>query len=128
MRFVLVAIIGMVVQVLLVALLTVGFHMDATVASVLAVLVALGHNFGWHVRWTWRERRPDAWLAKTFARFLAANGLVSIAGTALLVPVLTAAHLFPIAANVVTIGICGLANFLLADRYAFSSKMLSGTT
>jgi len=120
-KFTIVAVIGMAVQLVVVALLTTALPVNATVASLAGVLAALAHNFAWHVRWTWRDRRPGASLPAAFVRFLTGNGLVSLSGTAALIPVLTVAYVPPIAANLVAIAICGIANFVLADRYAFRS-------
>ena len=120
LRFNAVASMGMAVQLAVVGILTSGLGADATMASAAGVIAAVAHNFAWHVRWTWRDRLgPGTRLAATFSRFAGANGAVSLLGTIALMPVLTGvAHLPPITANIVSIGICGVLNFVLADRLA----------
>jgi len=123
LRFNAVASMGMAVQLAVVGILTSALGLDATLASATGVVAAVAHNFAWHVRWTWRDRLgPGTRLAAAFGRFASANGAVSLLGTIALMPVLTgAAHLPPITANIVSIGICGALNFVLADRLAFRS-------
>jgi putative flippase GtrA len=56
----------------------------------------------------------------TFARFVAANGLVSIGGNVAVMTVLVGgAHVPIVPANAVAIALCSLANFWLADRVVF---------
>ena len=60
----------------------------------LGVSAAIVHNFAWHVRWTWRDRmRPGTSRIRAFIRFVGANGVVSLIGSVLLMPVLLAAGL-----------------------------------
>lgn len=123
-RFNVVGALGIVVQLTMVAVLSTWAGVDPTVASAAGVIAAVGHNFAWHVRWTWRDRqlrgRPAA---AAFVRFAGINGVVSLGGTVAMIPALTlVAHLPPVAANVVTIAICGGINFTLAHRLAFRSQ------
>jgi len=97
-----------------------GFHYG--LATAIALGLTLVHNFVWHVRWTWRERRPGAGYTMAFVQFVAGNGGVSICGTAVLMPVLVEWMRLPaVAANAITIVVCGLANFWLASR-AFGGR------
>jgi putative flippase GtrA len=58
-----------------------------------------------------------------FARFVGANGVVSLVGSVLLMPVLIGtAGLTAIPANLVAIVACGLANFWLGDRLCFGAN------
>jgi len=84
-------------------------------ATVLAVEATLLHNYAWHRLWTWRDR-PHA----SLWRFHLTVGLLSIAGNVLLMRLLVGtARLNPALANLVAITLCGLGNFLLADRTVF---------
>jgi putative flippase GtrA len=59
----------------------------------------------------------------TFARFVAANGLVSIGGNVAVMTVLVGgAHVPIVPANAVAIALCSLANFWLADRVVFTRR------
>jgi len=96
-----------------------GFHY--LVATGLAVEAAVLHNFLWHEHWTWRDRSnpPSARLLR-LARFNFSNGAISILGNLLLMRLLAGAlglHYF--VANLLTIAILSLLNFLAADRFVF---------
>jgi putative flippase GtrA len=125
-RFNIVGALGIGVQLAVVALLSAWTNVGPTAASAVAVAVALLHNFAWHVGWTWRDRHlRGRTAALAFARFAGVNGVLSLAGTAAMIPALTGpAHLSPVAANVVTIAICGVLNFVLADRLGFRDQPL----
>jgi putative flippase GtrA len=88
----------------------------------IAVEAAILHNFFWHERWTWRDRRtggPTA-AALRLLRFNGASGLVSLIGNVVLTAALVEAwHLPVVVANVVAVGAMSLANFLVADRWVF---------
>jgi putative flippase GtrA len=61
--------------------------------------------------------------AMTFARFVAANGLVSIGGNLVATTVLVGgAHVPIVPANAVAIALCSFANFWLADRVVFTRR------
>lgn len=93
-------------------------------ATVVAVAVAVAHNFVWHVRWTWADRQfapSDA--VRAFWRFAAANGAVSLAGNVLMMPLLVGwLDVAPLPANLVAIASSGLLNFWLADQVAFRTQ------
>jgi putative flippase GtrA len=62
-------------------------------ATLLAVELALLHNFFWHQRWTWRDR-PSGGIQETLARlvrFHAANGVVSLVGNVVITTALVQA-------------------------------------
>jgi len=91
------------------------------VATFLATEIAVIHNFGWHVHWTWADR--PASVAETFRRlirFHVTNGLVSIAGNLLLMAALTVyLGLHYLLANLISIGVCALANLVVSDAWVF---------
>jgi len=119
-RFNVVGALGVVVQLGVVGALVHGFGLDAVVATAAGVSAAVLHNFGWHVRWTWRDRMgPGVSLWAALARFSGANGAVSLVGSVLLMRVLTGAGLPAIPANLVTIAACGGVNFFLGGRVCF---------
>lgn len=119
-RFWLVGLGGIAVQ--LGTLVVLSRHLHYLPAATLAVLAALAHNFAWHRAWTWADRRDQSRAIPAFARFVAANGLVSLAGNAAVMVVLTGWwHVPALPANAMAILVCGLANFLVADRLVFSA-------
>jgi putative flippase GtrA len=89
------------------------------VATALAVEASVLHNFVWHRRWTWRDRRQSQWLAM-LVRFNLTSGVLSLGGNLLLMFVFVGGmRLNALVANFITIAICSLINFTLADRFVF---------
>ena len=121
-RFNLVGIIGFAVQMAALYLLrrTCGAHY--LLASAAALELTLLHNFLWHLRFTWRDRRMASPLLQ-LARFQLSNGLVSLAGNLLIVRLLVRDLRIPLmAANTVAVLLCAVANFYLGDVWAFSHR------
>jgi dolichol-phosphate mannosyltransferase len=91
-------------------------------ATAIAVELAVLNNFVWHQRWTWNDR-PSATKMETLrrlAKFNITTGLVSITGNLVLMSVLVGHMGLPIVgANALTVVICSLLSFILADRIAF---------
>jgi len=113
-----VGVIGAGVQLASVALLTNVAHVHYAVATTIAVAVAVVHNFVWHRRWTWRDRRATFW--GSFVRFAVSNGVVSLIGNmAVMTTLVSGAHVPVIPASLVAIAICGLLNFVLGDAIVF---------
>ena len=94
-----------------------GIHYLAATAT--AVEVSVLHNFVWHRRWTWGDR-PRSRAVVCLLRFNATNGAMSLIGNlAMMFLLVGMLQLNPQAANLITIGICSLVNFALADRLVF---------
>ncbi len=121
LRFNLVGVLGMMVQLSVLQLLT-AERVDYRLATILAVETAILHNFCWHLRYTWRERRLHR-ARVVWARLLqfhATNGAVSLAGSFTVVTLLVGNAGMPvIAANLVSIGACSILNFLLSEVIVF---------
>jgi len=117
-RFLAVGAGGFLVQVIALWLLTMRAHWTWLPATLVAVELAVVHNFFWHARWTWRDRPGDC--LGRFARFQLANGLASIGGNAVMMGLLAGALGWPlIPANVVAVALMSLVNFVTADRWVF---------
>jgi putative flippase GtrA len=112
---------GMLVQLALLAVfnhLAPGHYLMATAA---AIEITLLHNFAWHVRYTWRDRRDSSALVARLMRFHLSNGLVSLIGIVLLMRALVGhAHLPVLAANLIAILSCSIVNFALSDLWTFA--------
>ncbi len=131
LKFNLVGAIGIVLQVLALLLLTRLCHLHYLLATALAVEAAVLHNFFWHERFTWVDRActrlPQ--LLVRLLRFNLTTGAVSIAGNLLCMRLLVGfAHLPPVIANLVSIALCSLLNFLLNDRLVFRAPADSPKT
>jgi dolichol-phosphate mannosyltransferase len=92
-------------------------------ATAMAVELAVLNNFVWHQRWTWSDR-PALTKGETLRRLWKFNvtaGLVSLVGNLVLMSVFVGRLGLPVVgANVVTVVVCSLVSFLLADRIAFA--------
>jgi putative flippase GtrA len=108
-RFNLVGAMGMAVQLASLAVLNRALRGHYLLAAGMAVELAVVHNFLWHVRYTWGDRAGGA--AGRFVRFQASNGLVSLVG---------GAGMPKLAANVVAIACCSVANFWVGEVWAFA--------
>ena len=111
---------GVIVQTLTLGILLRAGGMHYLMATALAVEASVLNNFVWHRRWTWSDR-PRSRTALVLLRFNVTNGAMSLIGNLGLMLVLVGSlKLNPHAANLITIVICSLINFLLADRVVFT--------
>jgi putative flippase GtrA len=144
-RFITVGALGFAVQIAAFAILTSVGQWPWLPATIVAVELAVVHNFLWHDRWTWRDRsdlprrtrrtrrvssgichfreyargRGDSRFAR-FVRFNMTTGLTSIAGNAALMAVSVGVMRMPgAAASVLAVGAMSVVNFLVSDRWVF---------
>jgi putative flippase GtrA len=113
---------GIGVQLAVLALLAGFLQIHYLWATLLAVEVAILHNFAWHERWTWsdRTRLVPGGIALRLVRFNLTTGLVSLLGNILLMWALVGqARLHYFAANLLTVAACAIINFLVSDRFVF---------
>ncbi len=126
-KFNVVGLAGMMVQLLLLAGLNRSFRSHYLLVSALAVEITLLHNFAWHVRFTWRDRRYFSFPWKQLLRFQLSNGTVSLTGNVALMRLFVkTAHLPMLIANFLCIACCSMANFFLSECWAFSSSGIDG--
>ena len=89
--------------------------------SAAAVEIALLHNFAWHCRYTWRDRKGAEPRMRSLLRFHLTAGAVSLVGNLVLMRLFVGnAHLPALAANYVAILCCSLVNFCAADHWVFA--------
>ena len=120
LKFNAVGAVGIVVQLAVLTILKSGLGMNYLLATVIAVESAVVHNFFWHERFTWPDRKSRAPL-KRLAKFNLTSGAISILGNVGFMKVLVGGlgmNYFP--ANLLSIAICSLMNFLVSDVYVFS--------
>jgi putative flippase GtrA len=129
LKFYSVGALGIAVQLMALTLLTGVARMDYLLATVIAVEIAVLNNFYWHERFTWADR-PCALRHQTWARLLRFNlttGALSILGNIVFMRMLVGyfqMHFLP--ANVLSIGICSLLNFVVSDQMVFRHLQPSG--
>lgn len=118
-KFYFVGAIGIVVQLLVLTGLKSGLKLSYLSATLLAVEAAVVHNFLWHERFTWAERRSGAALSR-FLKFNLSNGAVSMMGNVLgMAQLAGVAKINYLLANFISIGGCSLMNFLVSHRMVF---------
>jgi putative flippase GtrA len=111
---------GIGVQLIVLAALKSGLHLNYLLATGLAVEAAVIHNFLWHARFTWADRASESsflcWL-----KFNLTTGLLSITGNLALMRLLTGwAGVNYLIANGITIAFCSVVNFMISDRVVFA--------
>jgi putative flippase GtrA len=124
LKFNAVGAIGIPVQLAALAILKGLLGVQYLLATALAVETAVLHNFIWHERWTWADRTRKAWSAHAalgrLARFNLSAGSVSILSNLLFMRLCVGQlHVPYLAANLLSIAIAWLANFLLSDLFVF---------
>jgi putative flippase GtrA len=111
---------GVIVQTVMLTFLLRVAGMHYLIATALAVEASVLNNFIWHRRWTWADR-PRSRAALVLLRFNATNGAMSLIGNLALMFILVSQfRLNPYASNLITIAMCSLINFALADRVVFT--------
>jgi putative flippase GtrA len=112
---------GISVQLIVLTGLKSGLHMDYLLATALAVEAAVVHNFIWHERFTWAERESKN-VALRFLKFNLTAGAFSILGNILLMALFVdLARMNYLLANLATIAVCSLCNFVVSDKFVFQT-------
>jgi putative flippase GtrA len=122
LRFNLVGAIGVILQLALLTMLTHVAGIGSLTATMVAVECAIVHNFLWHQRFTWADRRTRQARLQIvrFMKFNVSNGGVSLLGNVALMQFLAGqAHMPAVTANGIAILCCSLINFAIGDRFVF---------
>jgi len=123
-RFYAVGAAGVVVQAGVFAALALPLGPHYLVATAIAVEMAVLHNFFWHRRWTWADRR-DSGALRQLLRFHLTTGVASLGGNLLLMRLLVGGlHLHPLIASLITVAGCSLVNFMVSDQVVFVAQPL----
>jgi putative flippase GtrA len=122
-KFNLVGAMGMVLQLCALALFNRCAPGHYLLTSAAALELTLLHNFVWHLRYTWHDRRHDSALLAQLLRFHLSNGLVSMLGNLALMRILVQqAHLPVLVSNGIAILCCSLVNFCLGNNWTFPAR------
>jgi putative flippase GtrA len=114
--------IGIAVQLACLAVLIAVLRVNYLVATALAVEAAVVHNFFWHERFTWADRGRTTFAdsVQRFVKFNATTGAFSILGNIACMRIFVGiAHLPYVVANVATIAVCSIINFVVSDLVVF---------
>ena len=124
--FNLVGAVGMIVQLTALALFNGLLHGHYLLASAAALEVTLLHNFVWHTKYTWHDRRDRLSRGQQLLRFQLSNGLVSLGGNLALMRLLVhMLHLPVLLANAIAVLCCSAATFWFSHRWAFPAPQHS---
>jgi putative flippase GtrA len=120
-----VGMLGLAVQLSTLALLVHALDWHYLVATAAAVEAAVLHNFIWHQRVTWRDRRVGAGaILERLGRFHLLNGAISLGGNLLLMALLTGGlGMDPVPANIVAVLACSIVNFLASEVLVFRTDV-----
>lgn len=124
-RFNLIGALGAGLQIVVFDLLMNCFRIPEVAAAAIAVETVLLHNFFWHERFTWRERRLHGLRQRSIRlwRFHCSNGLISLVGnTAVTYGLVEGLKSPALPATVAAIAVCAPVNFLMADRWVYGRK------
>ena len=114
---------GIGVQLIVLTVLKSGLHSDYLLATVMAVEAAVVHNFVWHELFTWSERESKN-VALRFLKFNLTAGAFSILGNLVMMALFVdLARMNYLLANLTTIAICSLGNFVVSDRFVFQTTV-----
>ena len=125
LKFHMVGLMGMVVQLCTLPLLKSGLGLNYQLATALAVEAAVLHNFAWHERYTWKDRCSVHFgdVVRRLLRFNLTTGMISIVGNLVIMRVLVGTYQVPyLMANIVAIGCCSVLNFLASDLIVFRKR------
>jgi putative flippase GtrA len=121
-KFLIVGAIGIGVQLTVLTIL-VRAGINYLLATALAVESAVLHNFLWHQKFTWADRRGSgaSGVIARLLRFHLSNGAISLMGNLLMMRFFVGLLELPVViANLLTIASCALINFTAGDRWVFS--------
>ena len=123
LKFNLVGVLGIAVQLGSLWILVELGRLGPLPATAMATELAVLHNFLWHTRWTWADRpRSLGASLERLLKFNLTNGAVSLVGNLMVVAALTDLASMPyLAANMIAIATCSLANFALSERWVFGT-------
>ena len=116
--------VGIAVQLAALALFKSGLGWPLEYATSAAVEVAVLHNFFWHERWTWGERR-GGWreTLSRLVRFNLTTGLLSIVANVVFTRLLVDRFRVPyLAANLMAIALTSIGNFLVSEYLVFRPR------
>ena len=127
--FVTVGTVGFLIQLASLALMTTAAGWPYEPATAVAVQLAVIHNFFWHERWTWRDRRvQQSALTTRFWRYELTTGASSIVSNVLCTALLVERFgIAAIPANAMTVVLMSAVNFIVSDRWIFSRGLAAAT-
>jgi putative flippase GtrA len=124
LRFNAVGIVGVGVQLALLALFKSVMGWSVRLSTIAAVEITVLHNFVWHERWTWAHRKLELrQIPIRLLRFNVSNGLISIVGNVVMMELLAVRlGLHYMISNMAAILACSLLNYFVSDKLVFKKS------
>jgi dolichol-phosphate mannosyltransferase len=114
---------GFAVQLAVFALLRAATAWPLAYETAVSVAAAVGHNFVWHQRWTWRDRADGGQWLRRLSEYIAFIGVASILANVAFVWLYARVLGAPaFVAAVLAVGSVAIVNFTTNDRFVFRSR------
>jgi len=116
---------GIAVQLATLSALVSVLGVNYAIATLFAVEAAVLHNFVWHQRFTWSDRRSSSVniVMARIMRFHLSAGATSLAGNFLFMYLLAGQlGMHYLLANIISIAACSVLNFVLSDHLVFVAE------
>ncbi len=128
-RFAVVGAVGFALQLVALGTLTTAADWGYVYATAMAVEIAALHNFWWHERWTWGDRRLSRRaVAGRLIRYHLTTAITSMTGNVMLTAAFVELAGAPvILANAAAVAAMAAANFVVADQWVFARRGIALT-
>jgi putative flippase GtrA len=101
-----------------------GLHYLGAVA--VALELAILHNYVWHARWTWRDRRGGGRPVRRLVQYHALAGAMALANLVCVAVLVEAWDVPYLPASALAVGICAVVNFGSQTGSCFRNEQRNG--
>lgn len=126
--FTMVGISGIVVNNLILYILIEFLFLHISIASLIAIQIAIFNNFIWNRKFTWKDRDMQGWdaIRKGLIKFTLVSWIAGGLNWLILLLLDYTTELHYIIANLIAILLASILNYLLNDFWTFKEKNTSG--
>ena len=122
LKFAVVGISGLVVNMTMLYILTEYFHIVYFISSIMAIEISIISNFFLNDLWTWRDRAKKTFLQR-LTQYHVSVGLTAILANWLILLILTEFfNIYYMISNLIGIAVGTFANFILNDLWTFNKR------
>jgi dolichol-phosphate mannosyltransferase len=122
LKFAVVGISGLVVNMTMLYILTEYFHILYIISSIMAIEISIISNFFLNDLWTWRDRTKKTFLQR-FTQYHVSVGLTAILANWFILLILTEFfNIYYLISNLIGIAVGTFANFILNDLWTFQKR------
>lgn len=126
--FTMVGVSGIVVNNVILYLLIEYLFLHISIASLIAIQVAIFNNFIWNRKYTWKDREMKGWgaIRKGLIKFTLVSWIAGALNWLILLALDYTTDLHYIFANLIAIFIASILNYFLNDFWTFREKLKTG--